>query len=83
RAYLWLFNKAATWWNLVAEGREPDSIEATIDIKGLASGGYVVEWWDTFAGKALTSEEVVAGPGGLRITALPFHRDTACKIRRR
>ena len=82
--YLWLFNKNATWWNLVAENRPPDEVEAEIfAIEGLATGMYAIEWWDTHEGNTFRTDEVTSRQGVLDVTPPPFKRDVACKIRRR
>ncbi len=83
-AYLWLFNRDATWWNIVIDGRTPASVEgATVEITGLADGPYTVTWWHTNDRRALTSMEASAAEGQLLLTVPAFERDIACKIRRR
>jgi hypothetical protein len=82
RAYIWLFNPQATWWNLVMEKQQPGEIKnAVVEIGGLTPGGYAVEWWDTFEGKVIASEQVSITQGALRIPVRPFSRDIACKIK--
>jgi hypothetical protein len=81
RAYLWLFNPQATWWNLVVEKATPSEIRAaTVEIEGLPAGRYRVEWWDTYQGTVLRSETVAVSQAVLRLTAPAFSRDIACKI---
>ena len=81
RAYLWLVNRQATWWNLVVEKREPDPIEsATLTIEGLRPGQYAVLWWDTQEGIAAARQLVSTENGRLMATAPPLTRDLACKI---
>jgi hypothetical protein len=83
RAYIWLFNPQATWWNLVMEKQQPAEVKnAVVEIGGLTPGGYAVEWWDTFEGKAIASEQVsFTQEGALRIPVRPFSRDVACKVK--
>jgi hypothetical protein len=82
RAYIWLFDPQATWWNLVMEKQQPAEIKnAVVEIEGLTPGGYVVEWWDTFEGKVIESGQVSVKQGALRIPVRPFSRDVACKIK--
>jgi hypothetical protein len=83
RAYVWLFNPQATWWNVVIEKQQPTQIKATtIEIKGLQPGDYSVEWWHTYEGRAIKKERVSFIEGPLRVSVPPFSRDIACKIKR-
>ena len=81
RAYLWLFNPQAAWWNLVVENREPADIKnSTVEIQGLRPGNYKVQWWHTHEGRVIKEQEVSLSDGSLCITVPPFSRDIACKI---
>jgi len=81
RAYIWLFNPQAAWWNLVVEKQQPEEIkDATIEIEGLRPGKYRIEWWHTYEGKVIGNEQIALGGGPLRIAVPPFSRDIACKI---
>lgn len=83
RAYVWLSDKDAIWWNLVVDKQQPAEISrATIEIRGLEPGDYHVEWWHTFEGKTIRKERASLAEGSLRIFVPPFSRDIACKIRR-
>jgi len=83
RAYLWLFDPQATWWNIVIEKQKPAEIkDTTIEIQGLQPGTYIVEWWHTHEGKVIQKEQVSFSQGPLRVSIPPFSRDIACKIRR-
>jgi len=83
RAYVWLFNPQATWWNLVVEKHEPEQIkDATIEIRGLQPDNYSVEWWHTYEGRIIKKERVSLIEGPLHISVPAFQRDIACKIRR-
>jgi hypothetical protein len=45
RAYLWLANRQAVWWNLVVQKRPPQPVDtATITVEGLDPHSYVVLW---------------------------------------
>ncbi len=82
RAYVWLFNPQAAWWNLVVEKQQPGEIkDARIEIEGLRPGKYCVEWWHTYEGKVIGNEQVALSEGPLHIAVPPFSRDIACKIR--
>jgi hypothetical protein len=81
RAYVWLFNPQATWWNLVVEKTTPDTIQgAILAIQGLASGTYKIQWWDTQEGKALKQTTGSPTAGVLRLEIPAFTRDVACKV---
>ncbi|MHC4603545.1 MAG: apiosidase-like domain-containing protein, partial [Planctomycetota bacterium] len=83
RAYVWLFNSKATWWNLVIEKQQPTEIKGTtIEIQGLQPGDYRVEWWHTYEGKIIEEERVSLTEGLLHVSVPPFSRDIACKIER-
>jgi len=83
RAYFWLSNPKATWWNLVAEEREPaETKPAAIEIRGLAPGDYSLEWWDTRAGTVIRKDRVSLKTPTLKAPVPPFKRDIACKVKR-
>lgn len=81
-AYIWLFNRQATWWSSVIEKQEPKEIkDAKISIHNLEAGNYRVEWWHTREGKIIDQRQVAPAEGALEIVVPPFSRDIACKIR--
>ncbi len=81
RAYLWLVNRQATWWNLVVNKGQPVPIDtATITIEGLGRGNYTVLWWDTNEGQPVSRQTVSPDLGRLQLAVPPFTRDLACKI---
>jgi len=83
RAYLWLFNPKATWWNLVIDKKQPAHIKAaTVEIQGLTPGVYSIEWWHTHEGKVIRNERISFTQGPLRISVPSFSRDIACKVKR-
>lgn len=81
RAYFWVQNPQATWWNLVVEGRRPESIrDASVEIRLLADGPYQAEWWDTYSGKPLNKTPAKSQGGFLRLAVPVLDRDAACKV---
>jgi hypothetical protein len=83
RAYVWLLNPQATWWNLVVEKHQPKQIkDATIEIRGLKPGTYSVEWWHTYEGRIIEKKQVSLTQSPLRVSVSAFKRDIACKITR-
>lgn len=81
RAYFWVQNPQATWWNLVVEGYRPESIrDAAVEIRLLAEGAYQALWWDTYSGKPLAKTPVRSQSGLLRLAVPALERDVACKV---
>lgn len=81
RAYLWLVNRDAAWWHIVVAGQQPSEVEsATLEIKGLAPGEYVVQWWDTRQGECFQTESIPCDQGSAVVTVPPVRSDIACKI---
>ncbi len=81
RAYLWLANRRAVWWNLVVEKRPPQPIDsAQITVEGLEPHSYVVLWWDTQEGEPISKQTIAPDGGRLQLAVPPFTRDIACKI---
>jgi hypothetical protein len=82
-AYLWISDGRATWWNQIAENKQPEPVKnAAIEVRGLRSGTYRVEWWDTNEGKTIRSEQVSCAEGRLHVSVQTFTQDIACKIMR-
>jgi hypothetical protein len=80
-AYLWISDGRATWWNLIAENKQPEPVkDATIEIRGLRDGTYRAEWWDTNEGKTIRTEQISCANGRLHTPVPSFTRDIACKI---
>jgi hypothetical protein len=81
RAYLWLVDTRANWWDLVVEGRTPESLSgANVEIAGLHAGRYAVTWWDTHAGAVLKTDESTVRRSLLTLAIPTFSCDIACKI---
>jgi hypothetical protein len=82
RAYIWIFDTQATWWNRVIANKQPAPITcATIDIQGLRPGDYRLEWWHTYEGRVIRTERISLAEGPLRISVPTFSGDIALKIR--
>ena len=81
RAYFWVHNPQATWWNVVVEGRKPEPIAgAAVEIRPLADGTYRAEWWDTYAGKPVAKASVQSRSGVVHLAVPTMVRDLACKV---
>jgi hypothetical protein len=82
-AYLWISDSRATWWNQIAENKQPEPVkDATIEIRRLRDGTYRVEWWDTNEGKTIQTEQISSTNDRLHIPIPSFSRDVASKILR-
>jgi len=82
-AYLWLFDRQATWWNLVVEKQKPSEIKgASVGIQALKPGDYLVEWMNTQDGRIIRKDRISLSKGFLYVSVPPFRRDIACKIKR-
>ena len=80
-AYLWISDSRATWWNQIAENKQPEPVtDATVEIRGLRKGTYRVEWCDTYQGKTIRTEQVSSRDDRLQIPVPSFSHDIACKI---
>jgi hypothetical protein len=82
QVWLWLFNPAASWSNIVIEQHPPSPIQnATLELSRLPAGDYQVEWWDTRSGKVIRTEKSSVADGNLRLVAPPFSHDLACRVK--
>jgi len=55
--------------------------DATVNIPGLIQGKYVVEVWDTYAGKVVETKEVENTTGIITVKLPPFSKDIALKVK--
>ena len=81
RGYLWLFNSDSAWATKGVQGVRPGDIrDATVELRGLASGTYHIEWWDTQQGTTINESNRSTTSGVLRLAIPAFNRDVACRI---
>lgn len=81
-AWLWCFNKEASWSKLTTKAAEPSSIPGlTLELQEAADQTRTIEWWDTAEGSILRTEIATPVGGILRVRASPFARDVAVRIR--
>ncbi len=80
-AYLWIYDRTATWFRRIVEKQSPKSIiNARLSIPDLSTGNYSIEWWDTRTGKIIRQEDAKQ----LQDILIPeFSSDIACKIQSR
>lgn len=55
---------------------------AHVDIRNLADGRYQVAWWDTRAGKQISTQAATSRGGHLVLPVIPFHVDIAARLTR-
>jgi hypothetical protein len=79
----WIQNKEHTWYKVVAEGATPQTVSgATMTVTGLATGDYLVEWWDTYRGTVMGEERVLVDESTTLTVSIPdLQTDIACKVR--
>lgn len=81
RAHLWIQNRQHTWKNVV-NGVSISPASGQISIPGFTPGKtFVVEWWDTYAGKIQSTEQLEANRQGvLQLEVSKLEDDVAIKI---
>lgn len=77
---IWMQNREYNWQNNRKGIKSSVVKNASINIPGIKSGKYTIEWWDTFSGKVIKINTVSAKPGGLIINIPDFSKDIACII---
>jgi hypothetical protein len=81
-ALVWIQNRDSTWWRDCLN-QPPRPIErATIEIAGLAPGGYRVEWRDPWGVQPPRRQIVEARDDRLQLSVERLERDVACSIDR-
>jgi hypothetical protein len=81
RAYLWLFDPAASWQHIVIDRTEPSPVRnATVELRGLADREYRVQWFDTRKGQVLRETPLRISGGTGQLAVPEFVRDIACRI---
>jgi len=82
-AYIWVSDSRVTWWNQIVENKMPEPVaDAVIEIREFQPGNYRIEWWDTYEGKTIRTEQISSRDDCLQIQVPSFIRDIACKIRK-
>jgi hypothetical protein len=80
-AHLWLQDREATWWNLVAAKKPYESVEGgQLQLEDFPAGKYRVLWWDTWRGRPLREEQIVCENRKLQLTLPKVEQDLACKL---
>ncbi|MGB3057381.1 MAG: DUF5060 domain-containing protein [Candidatus Omnitrophota bacterium] len=78
---LWVQNKDFNWRNTF-DAAEPKTIKkAYFEADVLKDGQYLIEQWDTFKGKVISTEKTRSEKGVLHIELPDFSRDIALRIK--
>ena len=81
-AILWLQNRESSWYNHARDTVQP--VDAfRLAVRGLSDGPYDVEWWDTWKGEPIRTDQIEARNGVLPLMVPTLKTDTAIKIRAR
>jgi hypothetical protein len=76
----WAQNRDSNWMTAY-EGRKPHPIKgAYFEVYDLSQDNYILEIWDTYSGKIISSKKVKPSSGKLRINLPEFHTDLALKL---
>ena len=79
-AILWLQNKDSSWYNHARDAVKPVDAFRLV-LQGLPAGRYRVEWWETWKGDLLRTEEIEVRDDQLPLSVPTLKTDTALKIR--
>jgi hypothetical protein len=80
---IWIQNKDHTWWNVVNNMSIEPIEKVEVELSGFKDGNYVIEYWDTYSGVMMKTEEVVAVDGEIHLIIEDVKRDIALKIYRK
>jgi hypothetical protein len=80
---VWIQNRTLGWAWQVGQRKKLKPIDAaTLTLKGLAEGAWIVDTWDTCAAKITGTQRANAGKDGvLKIPVGPVARDVALRLR--
>jgi len=79
RALAWIQNQRATWSRMTT-GEQPTAVEGAQLRLAVPAGKWQVEWFDTWAGEAITQQSLPVGDDGLTISLPPIATDLALKL---
>ena len=82
-AWLWLFNRDASWNKSVVEGRAPTAVTtAELHIEGVGSGQFEIQWINSWTGELIDTVQVNHKSGELLKLRVPaFERDIAVRLK--
>lgn len=79
-AVLWAQNPGHNWKNVFEKKAIAAVPSREITVRGLATGRYTVEWWDTAKGTPLKREMAEGTPAGLSVRLPDLETDIAARI---
>ncbi|APW58937.1 hypothetical protein [Paludisphaera borealis] len=80
RMILWVHNRQSTW-RADFDGKSPEPQEKlTLHVPTTSQADWRVEWWDTFQGVVVQTDQVQPASGILRLTPPRFDRDLAARL---
>jgi hypothetical protein len=82
-AVIWLLDRNYNWPAGALDAEPKPLAGAVVTLAGLENGEWTVEWWDPAAGKPISSAQVKADTGSLRLEVPPFSVDIAARLRKR
>jgi hypothetical protein len=81
-AFVWLLDRAYDWPQGAMEANPSSANGVKATLTGVSDGVWSVEWWDTLAGKRLSTDEATASGGSLQLTPPAFQVDIAAHIKK-
>jgi hypothetical protein len=82
-ALVWLLDRAHDWPAGAMDADPAPVSGARVTLAGVEDGPWIIEWWDTLAGKRVASAEGVASNGTLGLEPPPFRVDVAGRLKKR
>lgn len=82
-AWIWLFNRGASWDNLVIRKRPLEKItNAELVLDRWPAGAYQIQWWNPRDGALIAEEKHQWDTSPIKLGVPTFSHDIACKISR-
>jgi hypothetical protein len=82
-ALVWLLDRAYDWPDGAMEATPKLMSGTKITLLGAADGAWSIEWWDTLAGRRISSGEATASGGALQLAPPDFQADIAARLKKR
>ncbi|GHV45138.1 hypothetical protein FACS189492_2380 [Clostridia bacterium] len=80
----WVRDIKYNWVSAMLGYAPPQITDAEISLSGIAAGDYRLVWWDTYKGKAISSQDVTVTAGDAPVVKAPaFSKDVAFKLIRK
>ena len=81
-AMVWLQNRDSSWYNHAGNGDVGQVDPCRLALRGLPSGQYQAEWWDTWKGERSRTETVTVERRRLTLTLPALETDVAIRLRK-